>query len=172
MGIRKKNVRRFYSSQYGVFPSFFLLLFPTRMPLNFYLPFLYGFDRLHTALPLPRCRPQRPPGIEIGTLNIRDGRGFGLAQTIRVVEQRGFNVMVLTETKIQTEAYWHSCLGYNVTCLKACPSRTGLAQCGVGLVTREQSVGWWIESTRFHGPNVEARWVNPPPNRLFPRHQA
>ena len=59
------------SDNKGIFPpSFFILLFPTRMPLTFYRPILHCAVLLHTAPPLPRCRPQRPPGIDIGTLNI------------------------------------------------------------------------------------------------------
>ena len=62
--------------------------------------------------------------------------------------------MILTETKIQTKAYNHNQLGYNVTCLVARISSAGGAQGSVGLVTREQPDEWGIESTRFHGPNV------------------
>ena len=38
---------------------------------------------------------------------------------------RGLDVMLLTEKKIQTEAYSHNQLGYNVTCLSARPSSSG-----------------------------------------------
>ena len=62
--------------------------------------------------------------------------------------------MILTETKIQTKAYNHNQLGYNVTCLVARISSAGGAQGSVGLVTREQPDEWGIESTRFHGLNV------------------
>ena len=40
-----------------------------------------------------------------------------IAQAIRAVERGGFDVMLLTETNIHTEAYSHNCLGYDVTCL-------------------------------------------------------
>ena len=56
----------------------------------------HGANCLHTD-PLPtHRRPPRPPGLAIGTLNIQDGRGFGLAQAIQAVERRGFDVMLIT----------------------------------------------------------------------------
>ena len=70
------------------------------------------------------------------------------------VERGGFDVILLTETKIQTEAYYHNRLEYNVTCMKERLSSAGVSQGGVGLVTREWTNGWGIESTRFHGPNM------------------
>ena len=38
------------------------------------------------------------------------------------MECGGFDVMLLMETKIQTEAYSHNILGCDVTCSKAHPS--------------------------------------------------
>ena len=73
------------------------------MPLTFYQPILHGADRLHMALLPPRRRPSRPLRTAIGTCNIRDGRVFGLAQAIQEVERGGFDLMLLTETNIQTE---------------------------------------------------------------------
>ena len=116
----------------GLFhPSFFVLLFPTRMPLIFSQPMPHGADRLHTAPPPPSRRPPRPPGLAIGTLNIRDGRGFGLAQAIRVVQRGYFGVMLLTETKISTTAYCRNRLGYDMTFSEARPTSAGGAQGGV-----------------------------------------
>ena len=124
------------------------------MPLTSYQPIIYGSDRLNIALP-PPCRwPQCSPGISIGTLNIRYGRGFGLAQAILTVERGVFDVMLLTKTKIQKEAYSHNRLGYDVTCLTARPSSAGGAQGGIGTMKRERSIGWGIESMRYHGRNV------------------
>ena len=106
------------------------------------------------ALPLPRRRPRLPQEITIGKLNIWDVRHFGLAQDIRQVEHRGFDVMLLTETKIQIEAYSHNFLGYDVTFMKASPASAKGSQGEVGLVTRERPNHWGIESTRFQRPNV------------------
>ena len=70
------------------------------------------------------------------------------------MESGFFDVMLLTETKIQLEVYSHNRLGYDVTCSAACPSSARLDKGGVGLVIRERPVEWGIDSTRYHGPNV------------------
>ena len=111
------------------------------MPINFSRPIPHGANRLHTASPLPRRRPRRPPGLAIGTLNIRDGRDFGLAQAIWVLVRGGFDVMLLTKTKIQSEACLHNRLVYDVTYSAVWPSSAGGAQGGVGLVIMERSDG-------------------------------
>ena len=52
------------------------------------------------------------------------------------MEGGGFDVMLLTEMKIQLDAYLHNRLGYNVTCLTVQPSIAVKYQGSVGLVTR------------------------------------
>ena len=59
----------------------------------------------------PHLRPPRAPRISIGALNIQDVRGFGLAQVVWAVERRGYSVMLLKKTNIQTEAYSYNRLG-------------------------------------------------------------
>ena len=81
-------------------PSFFVLLFPTRIPLTFYQPILHGSCLLHTAPTLLHRRPRIPPGIAIGTLNIQDFRSFRMTQAIRTAERGFLEVMILTKTKI------------------------------------------------------------------------
>ena len=49
--------------------------------------------------------------------------------------------MILMDTKIQTEAYSHNHLGYDVTCLAVLPPIVRGAQVGIGLVTRERPNG-------------------------------
>ena len=125
------------------------------MPVTFYRPIPHGANRLHTApLPPPRRRTPCPPRITIGNLNIRDVRLFGLVQSIRAVESRVFGVMLLTETKISTTAYFRNRLSYNMTFLVARMISDGGAKGGVGLVTSERPVGWGIDSTRYHRLNV------------------
>ena len=65
------------------------------MPLTISSPILHVTNRLHTAPPFPRLRHPRPPGLAIGTLNIQDGRGFGLSQAIWAVERGGVDMMLL-----------------------------------------------------------------------------
>ena len=91
------------------------------MPLTFSRPISHGADHLHTPPSLSCRRPGRLPRITIGTLDIWDGWGFSLAQAIRAVERGGFDVMLLTETKIQSEEYLHNHLGYGMTCFAAWP---------------------------------------------------
>ena len=135
-GYGKKNSR--FSTVANMGFSFLFRTFlpePTRMPLTFYGPILYGTNCLHRAPPPLRRQPPHPPRLAIGTLNIRDDRGFRLAQAIWAVECGGFDVMLLTDTKIQTEPSSHKCLGYDMTCSKVRPYSSRGYQGGVGLVT-------------------------------------
>ena len=75
------------------------------MPLTFSQLILHGANRLNTPPPPPLRRPPCQTRLAIGTLKIRDGRGLRLVQAIRAVEIGGVEVMLMTETKIQTEAY-------------------------------------------------------------------
>jgi hypothetical protein len=101
------------------------------------------------SMPLLAPKPPRPPGLVLGTLNIRDGRSSGLAIAIWEFQQGNYDIVVATETKIQDEVYAKHTLGFKVTCSKALPN-----QGGVALITRANPDGWHIESTQFHGPNV------------------
>ena len=63
------------------------------------------------APPPPLHKPPRPQGLNFGAYNICDGRYFGLAQAIWVLQIRNYDVMMLKETKISDKAYCHNCLG-------------------------------------------------------------
>ena len=105
------------------------------MPFTFSQPILHGADCLYkTSLP-PHTRPPHPRGLAIGTLNIWDGREFGLAQAIWAMDCRGIEFMLLKYTKIQKEAYSHKKLGNDMNCLAALPSISGGDQGSVGMVT-------------------------------------
>ena len=80
--------------------------------------------------------------------------GFGLAQAIQVVECGVFDVMLPTKTEIKSEAYSHNFLGYDETFSTERPSSAGGAQGVIGVLTRERPVGWGIESTHYHRPDV------------------
>jgi hypothetical protein len=114
-------------------------------PIVFTHPIHHGTD------PLGKPNPQkaRPPGLNLGTLNIRDGQSSGLAMAIREFQQGNYDIVVATETKISNNIYSKHTLGYEVICSTALPN-----QGGVALITRAQPDRWHIESTRFHGPNV------------------
>ena len=99
------------------------------MPIYFARPLFHGVDHLHTAY---------PRGLSLGTYNIYHGRGFSLAQAIWEVHIDSFDVMLLTETNITSEAYCHIWIGYNVMCLQAVTMDTDVAQGGVVMVVREQ----------------------------------
>ena len=91
----------------------------------------YGGDRLHTSPPSPCRRTLHPWGLSIGTLNIRNGQGYGLMQAIRAVQIDGFDLMILLDNKITNQAYCHSSLGYNVFYSLMSMAAAGGAQ-GVG----------------------------------------
>ena len=85
------------------------------MSICFTQPIHHTGDRLHLAPP-PRRRPLCLQGLSIRTFNICDGRGFGLVQDIRLVQIDGFNLMVMTETKVTNKAYCQNRMGYDVVC--------------------------------------------------------
>ena len=102
----------------------------------------------------PRLRPPRPQGLSLGTFNICNGRGSGLFQAIRAVQIGGFDLTVLTETKIMDQAYCCNRLGYNLVFLPEITTAAGGAQGEVGLVFREQPEGWITDLMKFLELNV------------------
>ena len=124
------------------------------MTITFNWPIIHGGDHPHSAPPPPRRRKPCPQGLSIGIYNIRDGQGFRLAQAIRAVQVGGFNLMVLTETKVTRKSYCHTRLGLEVVCSLVINTDAGGLQWGLGLVVRDRPKGWIFESIRFHGPNV------------------
>ena len=67
-----------------------------KIVICFTLPLPHFRDRLHTVPSPPRHNPLRPRRLKLGTYNIRDGQGFGLAQAIRAVQLGNFGVLILT----------------------------------------------------------------------------
>ena len=65
-----------------------------------------------------------------------------------------YDLMMLTDTNIPDEAYFHNHLGYGVMWSQTVGNTYGGSQEGVGLVTRERTYGWSVDSMRFYGPNV------------------
>ena len=53
--------------------------------------------------------------MNLGMYSIRDGRGFGIPQAIRTIQMGNYNLMRLTETKVQDVLYCKKRLGYDVT---------------------------------------------------------
>ena len=133
-----------------LFLSFFA---STSIPITFYRPTSQGAGCLHTALTPPRLQTPRPPGLDIGTLNIRDGRVCRLAQIIREVERGRLDLVSLMK-KIRMEECSNNRRGYDVVRAAGLPSRAGGAQVGVGLGLRDRPNEWGGESTRLHGPNA------------------
>ena len=106
------------------------------------------------ALQSPCRQPPIPLKLAIGTLYIWDVQGFELAQSIRAVERRDFDLMLLTKTNISMTAYCWNRLGYDVTSSLAQPSSTRGSQGRIGLVTGERPSGLGIDSIFYHGPKV------------------
>ena len=65
-------------------------------------------------------------------------RDFWIAQAICAVQISGFDLMVVTETKITYQDYCCNRLGYNVVCFPDTTLAAGSAQGGVGLVVWDQ----------------------------------
>ena len=133
-----------------IFPSFFA---STRIPINFYQPISQGAIFLQKAPPLPLRQPPRLPGPVIGTLNIRDDRGYRLAQAIQAVERGNLDSVTLKET-IRTEECSKKQKGYNVGCAVARSYRASGARVSVVLGYQERPNGWGSKSTLFHRTNV------------------
>ena len=84
-----------------------MLIFLTR-------PISHDVDCLYMAPPPPLRHTLHPRGLSLGTLNIHDGRGSGIAQAIMAVQIGVFDLMILMETKITNQAYCHNSLVYDV----------------------------------------------------------
>ena len=74
----------------------------------------HGRDCLHMVA--PPCRSLRPRRLYLGNYRIRNGRGSGIAQAIRVARIGGFDLMILTETRITDQDYYCNRVLYNVVC--------------------------------------------------------
>ena len=74
------------------------------------------------ATVLPSATPRR---LSLGIYIIRNGQGFGLDQAIWEVHLDSFDVMLMTNTKITSEVYFHNHLGYDVVCFPAFNTATG-----------------------------------------------
>ena len=123
------------------------------MLINFSRPTSQGAICLHAEfLPMIRRTPL-PPGLSTSKLNIRDSRGFGLAQAIRKVELGGLDIMSLKE-KIRMEALSNNRRGYYVMYYAACPYRDGGSQGDDRLRLQDRPNRWGSEYTCFHGLNV------------------
>ena len=71
-----------------------------------------------------------------------------------MVQLGSFEIMLLTNTKIASEVYFHSLLYYNMVCFLVVTMATYGAKGGVDLFFRDLLQGWSMESKRFHGPNM------------------
>ena len=107
----------------------------------------------HGALPSHRQTPH-PRQLSLRTINICDGRGSRLVQATRILQIRGFRLIVQTKTNITDKAYCCNRMGYDVVCLLMITTAASTAQGGVFLVIRKQPQGYSVESTCFHVPNV------------------
>ena len=123
------------------------------MPITFSRKTSQGVSFLHTAPSPPLRQPPRPPGLTIGTLTIRGGRGCVLAQATRVVERGGLDIWSLMETS-QMKTCPKNRWGYDVRPAAARPFHANIAQGGVGLGSQYQLNGKGGEATRSHRTDV------------------
>ena len=73
---------------------------------------------------------------------------------IEAVQNIGFNLMILMETNITYQEYFHNSLGYNIVCFSLILTATDEVQGGVCLDVWIQPQVWIVELMRFHRPNV------------------
>ena len=76
-----------------------------------------------------RCAPGYYPS---GNYHIRNNQGSRITQAIRSSQICGFNLMIMTDTKITNHAYFQNSIEYYVLCLKAIVTVDGYAQGGGG----------------------------------------
>jgi len=88
------------------------------------------------------------PSFRLATLNITDGRNSRLNAAIHCMEQANVDVGLLTETKLATDKYTKSAMGYTVSATKA------VGMNGVVALVHWLGKGWGLESIRGFGPNV------------------
>ena len=124
------------------------------MPIFFNWPIHHGGDHLHLEPPHLCCWFPSSLGLTIGTFNIHDEWGFGLALAIQLEQTGSFNIMILMRTKFTNQAYCHNRLGYNMVYSPEIMIEYGGAQGVAVLVVQDQPKGWSVELKRFHGPNV------------------
>ena len=65
------------------------------MTICFTHPLRHVRDRIHTAPPPRSHNLPLPQGLKLGTYNIRNSRGFALAQAIWEVQIGNYDVMIL-----------------------------------------------------------------------------
>ena len=110
--------------------------------------------RLQDLLAQQEARHDSPPArrLQLCTYNIQDARNSRLEGAIRNLSVQNIDVGILTELRIPQTSPIHtrSSQGYTVYATYT----TRMNQGGIGLVFRQQSVGWSLESIQRHGPNV------------------
>jgi len=97
----------------------------------------------------PEALPKPSRFLKLGTYNIRSGRQSRLQLACRAMAMANMDIVVLTETKIDSDFWARSAYGYTISCTQALSPFQG----GIALIHR-QSSDWHIESIRHHGPNV------------------
>ena len=98
----------------------------------------------------PSKSPPRPPGINIATYNIQDGRNSRLVPVCRTLQAQNIDLAVITETRIPNEVHTRNCLDYSIfASYTAIPNQGGIA-----LIYRQEAKNWHLESTLRHGPNI------------------
>ena len=105
------------------------------MAMCFTQPIRHGVYCRHSATPLSsRRRTPCPKGLNLGTYNIRYGRGFGLPQAICAIDQGNCDLMLLTDKNIPDVLYCHNHLGCDFVCSNATVTAAGGGQGGVRIV--------------------------------------
>ena len=113
---------------FGVDNIYISILRSNMMPICITRLIIHSGYRLHTEPPPLRQWTPHPLRISLGTLNINDGRGSGIAQAIWAVQIDGFDLIILTETNITYHSYCCNGLWYDVVCSTIIMAASGGAQ--------------------------------------------
>ena len=75
-------------------------------------------------------------------------------QAIQAALIGSFDIMILTENKITDHYYCCNSMGYNMVCSQETTTAVVDVQGRLGMLVLDQTQGWSIELTEFHGMDV------------------
>ena len=96
--------------------------------------------------------PASTQSLTMCTYNIQDARNSRLEFALRNLSVQNIDLAILTELRIPESKPIHTRSSQGYTVYATYTTRTN--QGGIGLVYRQERIGWCIESIKRHGPNI------------------